>query len=135
MLVDLAARSREVELGQACVGRTSSGDHYVVDRCRKFLEEAREAVGVGGVEGGAAQGAELARGALQAVGIAAGQDDLGRFGRARLAVSRPMPLLPPITTTVSPSSAESRWLVETVLAVVMVARVVSIPPRPAHAPW
>jgi hypothetical protein len=52
----------------------------VVDRCRKVLEEPREAVGVGGVEGGTAEGAELVGGVLDAVGIAAGEDDLGPFG-------------------------------------------------------
>src|SRR5215216_7742520 len=44
------------------------------------MEEPREAFRIGGVEGCAASGAELARGVLQALGIAAGEDDLGPFG-------------------------------------------------------
>src|SRR5215208_3973405 len=44
------------------------------------MEEPREAFRIGGVEGSAAAGAELARGVLQALGIAAGEDDLGAFG-------------------------------------------------------
>jgi hypothetical protein len=80
MLVDLAARSPEVEIGQASVVRASSGDHHVVDRRRQVSEEPREVVRVGGVEGRAAQGAERLGGMLQAFGIAAGEDELGPFG-------------------------------------------------------
>jgi hypothetical protein len=133
MLVDLAAGSREVEIGQARVVRASSGDHHVVDRCRKVLEEPREAVGVGGVEGGAAQGAELVGGVPQPVGIAAGGDDLGPFGARAAGGSRPIPALPPMSTTVCPSRVGSRCMVEMVVAVVMVAPFLSISPRPARA--
>ena len=80
MLVDLAVRLLEVHVGQARVIRPAGGDEDVVDRFRQGLEEPREAIRIGGVEGSAAQGAELARGVLQAVGIAAGEDDLGPFG-------------------------------------------------------
>src|SRR4051812_26669955 len=80
MLVDLAVGSGEVDVGQARVVGAAGGDHHVVDRGRKVLEKPREAIRIGGVEGGAAQGAELARGVLQAPGIAAGDDDLGPFG-------------------------------------------------------
>jgi hypothetical protein len=60
-------------------------------------------------EGGAARRADLARGLLQPLRIARGEDDLGAFGaRARRAVSSPMPALPPITTTVCPRSSGSR---------------------------
>src|SRR5262245_7025996 len=42
------------------------------------------------------------------------------LARARRAVSRPMPPLPPITTTIWPSSSGSRWVDIAVAAVVMV---------------
>src|SRR5215207_2946825 len=44
------------------------------------MEEPREAFRIGGVEGSAAPGAKLARGVLQALGVAAGENDLGAFG-------------------------------------------------------
>jgi hypothetical protein len=71
MLVDLAVRLREVDVGQASVVRAAGGDHDVVDWGWQVLEEPSEAVRVGGVECRAAEGAELSRGVLQALGIAA----------------------------------------------------------------
>ena len=44
------------------------------------LEELLEPVGVGGVEGRGAHGAELAGRALEALGVAAGEDDVGALG-------------------------------------------------------
>jgi hypothetical protein len=52
----------------------------VVDRLGKAVEEALEALGVGGVERRGPQCAELAPGMLETLGIAAGDDDLGAFG-------------------------------------------------------
>jgi hypothetical protein len=49
------------------------------------------------------------------------------------AVSRPIPALTPIRTTAWPSSPGARCMVEMVVAVVMLAPFVSIPPRPARA--
>ena len=70
MLVDRAARLREVELGQRCIVGAARGDHDVVDRRPQLLEEALEASRVGGVEGRRAQCAELMRGVLEALGVA-----------------------------------------------------------------
>jgi len=80
----------------------------VIDRLGKALEEPLETVEIGGVERRGAQRAELARGVLQALGVAAGEDDLGAFGARLPGVSRPMPALPPMTTTVWPSSPGAR---------------------------
>ncbi len=61
---------------------------------------------VGGVEGRGAPRADVARRPLEALGVAAGEDDVGALGCGRSrAVSRPIPALPPITTTVCPSSS------------------------------
>src|SRR5262249_25892643 len=46
---------------------------------------------------------------------------LAPSARARRAVSSPMPALPPITTTVCPRSSGSRWMGETVVAVLMIS--------------
>jgi hypothetical protein len=52
----------------------------VVDRFGQVTEEPFARSWAGGIEGGAAQRAEFARGVLQALGIAAGEDDVGALG-------------------------------------------------------
>lgn len=79
MLVDLAVRPREVHVCEGRVVRAAGRDHDMVDR-RQTLEELRERGGIGGVEGRGAPGAELARGALEAVGVTTGEDDVGALG-------------------------------------------------------
>jgi hypothetical protein len=80
MLVECAARLRDVHVGQARVVHAAGCDHHVVDRCGQVLKEPREAIRIGGVEGGAAQRVKLARGLLQPLGVAGGEDDLGPRG-------------------------------------------------------
>ena len=52
----------------------------MVDRRGQLVEELLEPVEVGGVEGRRAPRAELGRGALEALGVAAGEDDVGALG-------------------------------------------------------
>jgi hypothetical protein len=51
-----------------------------VDGRRQGPEEGVETVGVGGVERGVAPRANVDRGSPEAVGVAAGEDDVGAFG-------------------------------------------------------
>jgi hypothetical protein len=90
----------------------------VVDGCRQASKEPPEGRRIGGVEGRAAQRADLVRGVPQALGVAAGDDDVGPSARARRAVSSPMPELPPSARTVCPGSSGSRFKVEIADAVV-----------------
>src|SRR5262245_14506523 len=80
MRIEIAVRTLAVEVGQGRVVRAGAGDHYVVDLLRQALEEPVEGGRVGRVEGRGAQCAEFGRGALQALGIAARQDDVGALG-------------------------------------------------------
>ena len=52
----------------------------MVDRRRQALEEPVEGGAVGGVEGRGAERVELECGALEALGIAGGEDDVGPLG-------------------------------------------------------
>src|SRR5215468_8431971 len=79
MSVDVAACRVEVELGRRRVVATEAGDQQVVDGRGQRVEEPPEPVEVGGVEGGDA-GPELEAGAVQAVGVAGGEDDAGSPG-------------------------------------------------------
>jgi hypothetical protein len=88
----------------------------VVDRRGQLVEEPPEPFEVSGIEGGDA-GPELEPGAVQAMGSRAVRITSAPSVRARLAVSSPMPELPPITTTVCPASSglplmmsPPRWL-------------------------
>jgi hypothetical protein len=73
-------------------------------------------IGIVGVEHRGAAGVERTDRLRQPLVLAAGEDDLGRIG-ARVARSLELdPALPPITTTVCPRSAGSRWAVEPVVA-------------------
>jgi hypothetical protein len=80
MVVERAARLVDVDLGQGRVVRPAGRDHDVIDRRRQALEELREAVGLGGVEGGGAHRVELMPGAPQALGVAGSEDDVGSLG-------------------------------------------------------
>src|SRR3989442_2389432 len=76
MLVEGAARLREVQVDEAPVVRPASCNHQVVDLGRQVREEPLEGNRIRGVEGLRAQRVEFARGAPQAVGIRAGKDQL-----------------------------------------------------------
>ena len=76
-LLDVAPRLGEVDVRQSCVVGAAGGDHNVVDRLPQLVEEAPEAVEIGGVERLTAQRADFARGLLDAVRVAAGENDLG----------------------------------------------------------
>ena len=80
--------------------------------CEVHVGQARIVRGgrrVGGVEGGGAQRAEFALGVLQAVGVAAGEDDVGSLGACSPGCLEPDAALPPITMTVCPGSSGSCW--------------------------
>ena len=70
----------EVDVGQPRVVRAAGGDHDVVDRRRQLVEEALEALEVGGVKRRAAERAELACGVRQTFRVAAGENDIGTLG-------------------------------------------------------
>jgi len=57
--------------------RLAGCDHHVVDRGRQVAEERLEGSRIRGVEGRSAQRGDLARGDLEPLGIAAGEDQLG----------------------------------------------------------
>ena len=75
--VEGAARLREVHVDEAPVVRPASCHHHVVDRGRQVTEEPLERSRIRGVEGRGAQRVELARHALEALGVPAGEDELG----------------------------------------------------------
>src|SRR5207249_1152048 len=77
VLVEGATRLSEVHVDEASVVRPAGGDHHVVDRGRQVPEEALEGSRICGVKGCGAQRVELARGALEAFRIPAGEDQLG----------------------------------------------------------
>ena len=51
MGIDVAACFFEIEFGQRRVVRTGAGNQHVVDHIGQFVEELREALEVGGIEG------------------------------------------------------------------------------------
>src|SRR5205814_5700200 len=77
VLIECAARLREVQIDKAPVLRPASCDQHGVDLGRQVQEEPLEPTRSRGVEGRGAQGVEFARGALQALRIPAGEDHLG----------------------------------------------------------
>src|SRR5215471_17619075 len=99
--------------------RPGAGDHHVVDRGRQVSEESFQRSRIIGVEGGGAQRADLARGALEALAIPGGEDQLGPLSARSSGGFEPDAGAAPITTTVCPRSWGSRRVGETVLAVVM----------------
>jgi hypothetical protein len=65
--------------GRPVVGSTG-GDHHVVDRGWKTLEERLEGGRIVGVEGRGALRGDLARCLFEAFGIAPGEDEAGALG-------------------------------------------------------
>jgi hypothetical protein len=88
MGLDVAARLSEVEFRQRRVVRTRARDQHVVDGCGQLVEKPREPFEVGGVKGRAHR-VELARGALEALGIPAGEDQVGALGACSPGRSEP----------------------------------------------
>ena len=66
-----------VHLEQRPVVGAAGRDQHVVDRTREPVEEALQRSRVVGVEGRGAPRVDVARRALEALGIAAGEDDVG----------------------------------------------------------
>lgn len=128
VLADGEPRLLELDLHQRPIMRAGTRDHHMVDRSRQFEEESLERSRIVGVEGRAAERAELACGVLQALGVPAVRMTSAPSARARRAVSSPMPALPPITTTVCPRSSGSCWVREAKVAVFMISPI-SIPKR------
>ena len=60
--------------------RRARGDHHVVDRRRCVAEELCERARVGGVERHDPLGIDFARGGVESLAIAAGEDHLGAIG-------------------------------------------------------
>src|SRR5262245_33489842 len=77
VLADGEAGLLELDLPQGPVMRPGAGDHHVVDQGRQVSEESFQGSRIIGVEGGSAQRADLARGALEALAIPGGEDQLG----------------------------------------------------------
>jgi len=59
---------------------STGGDHHVVDRGWKILEEGLEGGRIVGIEGRGALRVDLARCLLEAFGIAPGEDEAGALG-------------------------------------------------------
>jgi hypothetical protein len=76
VLLEPAAGLREVHVGQAPVVRPASRDHHMVDRGRQVPEEPVQCSRISGVEDRCADRVEFERGVLEALGIAAGEDDV-----------------------------------------------------------
>ena len=66
-----------IHLEQWHVARAGAGDHHVIDRIRQVLEESLQRGRIGRVEGGRAPRADFLRCALEPLGIAAGEHDVG----------------------------------------------------------
>lgn len=77
---DIAAHLLEVHICQAAVVGPARRYHKVVDHRRQVTEEPLEGGIIRGVEGRGTQRVDLARGALETLGITAGEDQLGPFG-------------------------------------------------------
>ena len=80
MLVEGAARLAQVHVDEARVVRPAGRDHDVVDRAGRPWKNRSSGSRIRGVEGGGAQRLEFARGALEALGIPAGEDQPGPLG-------------------------------------------------------
>jgi hypothetical protein len=76
-----------------------TGDQQVVDRRGQRVEEPPEAVEVGGVEGGDA-GLEFEADAVQAIGVAGREDEVGALGAGEPGRLEPDARAAPITRTV-----------------------------------
>jgi hypothetical protein len=75
--VEGTAQLLQVHVEEAPVVRPAGCHHQVVYRCRQFSEESLQGSRIVGVEGRYAQRVKLAGGALQALGIPAGEDKPG----------------------------------------------------------
>ena len=85
---------------------SAGSDHNMVNRARQILKERLQGSRIVGIEGRGALGAEFARRLFEAFAIASGERMmLAPSARARRAVSRRMPALPPMMTTVWRSSS------------------------------
>lgn len=80
MCLDVAECLFRIEFGERRVIGTGSSEQQVVDRGGQLVEELREALEVGGIEGHSAQRIELARYVLKALGIPRGEDKLRARG-------------------------------------------------------
>jgi hypothetical protein len=63
----------KIEFGQRRVVGTGAGDQHMVDRGGQLVEELREALEVGGIEGYSGRCCELARYLLKPLGIPRGE--------------------------------------------------------------
>ena len=79
MIAKGIAHLRSVHLQQRAVARATGGDHHMVHRFRQTVEEFPQRRGVGGVERGGADGADLGRRLVEPVRIAAGENDACAF--------------------------------------------------------
>ena len=80
MGLDVAPCLFKIEFRKRCVVGTWASNQHVFDRSGQFVEELREALEVGGIEGHSAQRIELARYVLKALGIPRGEDKLRAGG-------------------------------------------------------
>jgi len=80
MRIEIAVRPLAVDVGQGRVVRTGAGDHHVVDRLGQVGKEPVECGRIGDVEGRSLPRADLGGSVPQALGVAAGQDDIGALG-------------------------------------------------------
>ena len=122
MRIEGAARLLEIHIEKTSVMRLAGCHHHVVDPARQATEESLELKQDRWRRRPLCSSAsELAGCDLEALGVPAGEDQLGPLpARARRAVSSPIPALPPITTTICPMSSGSRWTATTVVAVLMI---------------
>ena len=89
---------------------SAGSDHNMVNRARQILKERLQGSRIVGIEGRGALGAEFARRLFEAFAIAPVRMMLAPSARARRAVSRPMPALPPMMTTIwRSSSGPAEW--------------------------
>ena len=132
VLVEVAARLLELDVGQARVVRPAGCDHYVVDRCRHLVEEPLERSRSVASKAALVSASSSSAACRRRSRVPTGEDQLGPLSACSSAVSSPMPELPPITTTVCPRSWGSRRIGETVVAVVMLSSAVGV--EDGHSP-
>ena len=119
VLADARRDLGAVHLEQGPVVRASGRDHHMVDRRWEARRRNTRGAPDQWRRTPRAPRADIKGCPFEPLGIAAGEDDVGTLGAGRRAVSSPMPALPPITTTVWPSSSGSRRFESGVVAVLM----------------
>jgi hypothetical protein len=72
-----ATRFFEIEIGERRVVWTGASEQQVIDRGGQLVEELREALEVGRIEGYSARRGELTRYVLKPLGIPSGEHKLG----------------------------------------------------------